>query len=185
MTQPNTDRQTLVLIARGFPRPQPRPRLCKDRILSVADPNAKVWIATVERAARHLLEGIGGTAALRHWLTPTDAVSVRMLFRFPMTSGRKASQAGREPGSPHTRTPDADNLGKLVLDCLVRSGLLGGDDSRVASLSVTKVWDEEDKAGVTVLLSRADTQADVPAFPAKASDGSALCGEIPQWLNPF
>ena len=185
-TQTRPDPPTLVLMARGHPRPQPRPRLLPNgRVLSVADTNAKAWIATVERSAFNTLECIGGNQALDSYYRQTDALSVRMQFRFPRDSGRGGRRNPREVGSPHTQTPDADNLAKLVLDCLTRRGLLAGDDSRVARLEVTKVWDDADKAGVTVLLSKADTQADHAGWPAKASDGSALVGTLPDWLAPL
>ena len=151
----HVDRQTdmtdhppdgIVLIARGIPRPQPRPRLlASGRIISAADKNAKAWIATVERSAFNLMESIGGKQALRHYITETDPLSVRMLFRFPIGSGRNPKLRGRSIGSPHLSVPDADNLAKLVLDCMTRRGLLMGDDSRVAILEVVKVWDIDDK----------------------------------------
>jgi len=187
-THADTDRQTdtLVLIARGHPRPQPRPRMLPNgRVLSVADTNAKAWIATLERTASNLLESIGGTQALTHYYGPTDGLSVRMQFRFPRESGRNGKANPREVGSPHLHTPDADNLAKLVLDCLTRRGLLAGDDSRVAHLEVTKVWDDADKVGVTVLLSKVDTQKNHAGWATKASDGSSLVATLPDWLSPF
>lgn len=60
-----------------------------------------------------------------------------------------------------------------------------GDDSRVAHLEVTKVWDEEDFAGVTVIICKADTESSHAGWPTKASDGSALTMIPPEWLYPI
>ena len=184
-----TDKRELVIIARGHPRPQPRPRLLPNgRVLSVANTHAKSWIATIERTVRNLVESIGGLQSLQHYYSQTDALSVRMQFRFPVTSGRAGRtkhKDGRQSGAAHVFVPDVDNLAKLVLDCLTRRGILLGDDSRVAHLEVTKVWDLEDYAGVTVVIAKADTQASHAGWPTKASDGSALAPTPPEWLYPI
>lgn len=154
----------------------------------MANTHAKSWITTLERTVRNLVESIGGIESLQHYYSQTDPLSVRMQFRFPVTSGRAGRtkhKDGRQSGDPHLFVPDVDNLAKLVLDCLTRRGILLGDDSRVAHLEVTKVWDDEDLAGVTVILCRADTRADHARWPTKASDGSALAPTPPEWLAPL
>ena len=109
--------------ASGTPRPQPRPRLCKGRVVSVADANAKRWIVTVERSARQafLAHGVAG-----------EPLDVLMIFRMPTPKDDRW-------GKPHTFRPDADNLAKLALDAMMRAGLIK-DDSSVSSLVIKKVW---------------------------------------------
>ena len=117
----------------GIPRPQPRPRFVKGRVISAADQNAKRWIQSVESVAGQAKPFAGDLGS---------ALSVVMEFRFPTKDKSRH-------GKPHTFKPDADNLTKLVLDCMTRSGAIG-DDSSVSSLSVRKTWSES--GGVDVLV---------------------------------
>lgn len=54
-------------------------------------------------------------------------------------------------GQPHTFRPDADNLAKLVLDAMMKAGLLA-DDSIVSSLLVRKTWAQEGGLVATIKL---------------------------------
>lgn len=148
----------LTIVAVGTPRPQPRPRFAAGRVISTADPNARLWIASFERACKQALEIVGGRQALPG-LLGQDAVSVKMQFRFSFqkVAGRKPKR-GRQSGSPHVSKPDTDNLAKLVLDCLTRQGVVK-DDCLVSSLTVDKVWSDLEHAGVTVWV-----QPYAPAF---------------------
>jgi Holliday junction resolvase RusA-like endonuclease len=120
--------------ASGTPRPQPRPRLVKGRVVSVADANAKRWIVTVERAARLALDAHGVAG---------EPLDVTMVFRMP-------TKAKDRWGKPHTFRPDADNLAKLALDSMMRAGLIK-DDSSVSSLVIKKTWAQE--AGADFVVS--------------------------------
>ena len=51
-------------------------------------------------------------------------------------------------GDPVTKKPDADNIGKLVLDAL--NGVAYKDDSQVFSIEVEKVWADFDSVQVWV-----------------------------------
>lgn len=123
----------IILDVQGVPRPQPRPRFVRGRVISTADANAKRWIATVEAGARQLLELRG---------KQSGPLAVAIGFRFPTKD--KARH-----GKPHTFRPDVDNLAKLILDCLMRAGLIG-DDATVSSLAVQKTWDEMGRAVVWI-----------------------------------
>ena len=113
----------ITFSANGTPRPQPRPRLARGRVVSVADANAKRWIATVESSARLAL---AGTAKA------TGPLRVDMLFRMP-------TKEKPRHGKPHTFRPDSDNLAKLALDAMMRAGLIA-DDATVSHLEIRKVW---------------------------------------------
>jgi Holliday junction resolvase RusA-like endonuclease len=117
---------TILVSVKGIPRPQPRPRFVRGRVISTADANAKRWIATVEVACRAARDVAGKVES------PVAAV---LHFRFP-------SKDKDRHGQPHTSRPDADNLAKLVLDAAMRVGLIG-DDSCVARLLVMKSWSDE------------------------------------------
>lgn len=61
-------------------------------------------------------------------------VTIEAVFTRPKTSYRKSIPRGREPC---TKRPDADNIGKQVLDAL--NGVAWLDDRQVARLAVTKL----------------------------------------------
>lgn len=64
-------------------------------------------------------------------------------------------------GLPHTLRPDADNLAKLVLDCLMRAGLFD-DDAAVSCLVVRKTWEGVSLAGVSLTVAP-DRRVSLPA----------------------
>ncbi len=117
--------EAIIIHVAGVPRPLPRPRFVPGRRkpVSIADPKARAWKAAVEAACRK---------APRLW-GDQKAYRVRCSFYFPTA---KAERWGR----PHTARPDADNLGKMALDCMERAGVLPGGDARVASLTCEKQW---------------------------------------------
>ena len=132
----------IVLDVQGVPRPQPRPRFVRGRVISTADANAKRWIATVEAGARGLVEMKG---------KQSGPLAIAIGFRFPTRD--KARH-----GKPHTFRPDVDNLAKLILDSLMRAGLID-DDACVSSLAVQKTWDETGRAVVWI---EPDVREDTP-----------------------
>lgn len=123
----------IILEVQGVPRPQPRPRFVKGRVVSTADANAKRWIILVEAGARALADVKG---------KQSGPIAVAIGFRFP-------SKDKARHGKPHLSRPDADNLAKLILDCLMRAGLID-DDACVSSLAVQKTWDAEGRAVVWI-----------------------------------
>jgi len=140
----------VLLNIEGNPRPQPRPRLCRGRVVSTADANARMW--------KDLVRSAGKMAAEAHGQIKAQAVAVVMRFDMP------TPKADRH-GLPHTFRPDADNLAKLALDAVMDAGLLE-DDAAVSTLVVTKTW--AGKGGLTMTLHLDDrTPTPVPAsrFP--------------------
>lgn len=120
----------------GVPRPQPRPRFIKGRVVSLASGKAQLWKSRVMDECRGWL-ALDGSARV-------DApVAVMMTFWFPTEDEARV-------GKPHTHRPDKDNLEKLVLDAMVRSGVLK-DDALVVSGSTTKLWGYQ--GGVTITVS--------------------------------
>lgn len=140
----------VLLNVEGTPRPQPRPRLCKGRIVSTADANAKRW--------KDLIHKTGKLATEAHGQIQAEAVAVVMRFDMP------TDKADRH-GKPHTFRPDADNLAKLALDAVMAAGLLK-DDAVVSTLVVTKTWAA--KGALTMTLHLDDrTPSPIPTdrFP--------------------
>jgi Holliday junction resolvase RusA-like endonuclease len=53
----------------------------------------------------------------------------------------------------HVGKPDVDNLAKLILDQVTRSGNVWRDDSQVVSLTVHKFWAVGTEQGCSVSIS--------------------------------
>ena len=182
MTQDKTDRHGITIVAYGHPRPQPRPRFAKGRVISIADTKAKFWLSCVQRAVLRALSVVGGRQVMPD-LIGTGGVTVRMQFRFgyEVVVGRKPT-AGRADRQPHLQRPDTDNLAKLVLDVMVKNGILS-DDCVVASLVVEKVWSKQEMNGVTVEVMPYRRQFDPP--PSHGKDGYPCdpSPTMPEWLK--
>ena len=147
---------TILLSVDGIPRPQPRPRFYKGRVISTADANARRWINLIESAARVALDAAGKVEG---------PIAVALHFAFPTKDKTRW-------GKPHTARPDADNLAKLVLDAVMRAGLIG-DDSGVARLVIVKAW-----------ASSGGLEAAFGTVEGKATpDPSKDPLEHPRWLN--
>jgi Holliday junction resolvase RusA-like endonuclease len=76
-------------------------------------------------------------------LTPGE-VSAIAVFAMPRSwSARKRAEMA---GQPHRSAPDADNVGKALLDALFEQ------DKGVHTLSIRKVWDDGKGPRLTVLM---------------------------------
>lgn len=78
---------------------------------------------------------------------PCDAVNMTVMAVFSLPQ-RIPKGDPRHMGAPHTMTPDADNLGKLVKDAL--NGVAYEDDRVVSTLIVKKVWSDYDATRVVL-----------------------------------
>jgi Holliday junction resolvase RusA-like endonuclease len=105
--------------------------------VSTADPNAKVWIDTVLRAAHQARQSKGQASG---------ALSVGLDFDMPTKDKKRW-------GKPHTFVPDTDNLAKLALDAIVKAGLIS-DDATVSCLIVRKTWAQAGKLSATLSEDR-------------------------------
>lgn len=120
----------LRLYVAGTPRPQPRPRFVNGRAVSTASRAAKVWSDRVRIEAICTNEHIA------------TACGVHLTFHFPTKDKARW-------GKPHTCRPDKDNCEKLILDSLVKAGVLA-DDSLVAEGFTRKQWAQS--GGVEILV---------------------------------
>jgi Holliday junction resolvase RusA-like endonuclease len=175
-------RHGITIVAYGHPRPQPRPRFAKGRVISIADTKAKFWLGCVQRACERALSVVGGKQVMPD-LIGTGGVTVRMQFRFgyEVVVGRKP-KAGRADGQPHLQRPDTDNLAKLVLDVMVKHGILS-DDCVVASLVVEKVWTKQEMNGVTVQVMPYRQQFDPSPWVGRDGYPCDPSPPIPEWLK--
>jgi Holliday junction resolvase RusA-like endonuclease len=141
------------LVVAGTPRPQPRPRFAKGRVVSTVDPVIQHWQNSVCEKAR----------MARYELTPFQAKSGVMSSALSELSGKGkpvklditfyfGTRHQNRWGTPHTKKPDIDNLTKLIMDQLVKAGLLMGDDCKVSTVCARKFWCSLPGSGVIILM---------------------------------
>lgn len=154
-------KRALVFQVAGTPRPQPRPRFSRGRVVSTADPKAKLWRQEVERACRLALANAGTTKPMFK-----GAVRLSCTFTFaPPPSKRDRI------GQPHTHKPDASNLLKLVEDVMEAAGVFA-NDSQIVEPVVAKWWGA--KPGLAVLVEDASED--------RRPEPSAADVSPPEWL---
>lgn len=122
---------TFSMWVAGTPRPQPRPRFVKGRVISTVDAGTKAWQHAI-RSMAYMMRGEPITGAVR----------CRLRFDMPIKDAKRH-------GQPHTGRPDVDNLAKLVMDQLTAAGIWG-DDAKVASLECHKVYAAKGGVGVEI-----------------------------------
>ena len=122
--------------------------------MSTADANARRWQDEVLKGARIAFDAHGAMAG---------PLSVFMTFAMPTKDKDRH-------GLPHAFVPDVDNLAKLALDVVVKSGLIP-DDRAVSTMVVRKTWAEV--AGMVMTITPDQREANEPAEPTPH----------PRWLN--
>lgn len=124
---------SFVINVRGIPKPQPRPRFVRGRVVSNTDPKVKAWKDAVARETRNNL-----AVAIK------GAVAVESVFFMPTKDKSRW-------GKPHTLKPDRDNLDKAVLDAMTTAGAWA-DDSVVWSGGARKVWCKPGNEGAVIAV---------------------------------
>lgn len=139
--------QHILINVPGHPRPQPRPRFAKGKVISSIDPRARAWKNSVVSTARASVGDVGGSDALREILgcLKSNAVEIVVQYRIP-------TYVRERWGNAHLQKPDRDNLDKLVLDGLKTAGALVGDDCVVYMGLSWKVWCKPSQSGASIVL---------------------------------
>lgn len=101
--------------------------------MSTADANARRWQDMVRGAAKVALDAHGALEG---------PLEVCFSFQF-------GTPKSERHGKPHTFRPDADNLAKLALDAVMKSGLFK-DDSQVSMMVVRKTWAKDGSMVMTL-----------------------------------
>lgn len=153
----------LTVILVGDPVAQPRARHIagQRRPVSTASPKAKRYATALERVARAAVANLGGADAVKAAFA-SHALALSISWTF-------SSQHDQRWGRPHTAKPDIDNICKLLCDRLMLAGALGGDDARVATVTMTKVWARIGSMAVTVT-------------PISCPAGALSSAKTPAWL---
>ena len=144
---------TLTFQVTGEPKGQPRPRAFARKMGAVHVARfydsdvADEWKRAVQIA---LLE----MATQTRWELTLGPVAVELRFAMPRPKSHFGAK-GLKASAPvaHVGTPDVDNLAKLILDQLTRSGNVWRDDSQVVSLTVHKFWATGAEQGCSVSIS--------------------------------
>lgn len=134
------------VFACGIPKGQPRPRaFARNGKARVYDPGtAEAWKGAVALA-------VGPRAPV------TGPVRVDLAFAMPRPKAHLDSRGRIKDSAPgyHTGKPDADNLAKGCLDALTTMRVWQ-DDAQVASLRVTKRYDEGGSWGCAITVFALD-----------------------------
>jgi len=164
------DDTAMVLVVRGEPKPQPRPRFVgKGRVVSTADAATKIWAERIRATARQAIAGRFGLS----WGGHAGAVQVDMTFVLPIKDKKRW-------GEFCTNKPDTDNLSKLVMDALERAGLFAVGDQQVVAGTTVKVLGAPEDAGVCVVVSRPRIDAVSGALAMYARQNVV---DRPDWLG--
>jgi Holliday junction resolvase RusA-like endonuclease len=131
---------TLAFQVTGEPKGQPRPRAFARKMGAVHVARfydsdvADTWKGAVMLA---IIEA----AKFRKWEMTLDPVLVTINFAMPRPKSHIGAN-GLKASAPkhHVGKPDVDNLAKLVLDRITKSGRVWRDDSQVVTLIVHKFW---------------------------------------------
>ena len=146
---------TLTFQVTGEPKGQPRPRAFARKMGNVHVARfydsdvADAWKSAVQIA---LLE----MATQTRWELTLGPVAVELRFAMPRPKSHFGAK-GLKPSAPvhHSGKPDADNLAKLVMDQITKSGKIWRDDSQVVSLTAHKLWASGNESGCSVLIALA------------------------------
>lgn len=144
---------TLTFQVTGEPKGQPRPRAFARKMGAVHV--ARFYDSDVADAwKRAVYLGVIEAANKANWQVATGPVAVTLQFAMPRPKSHFGAK-GLKPSAPvhHSGKPDADNLAKLVMDQITKSGKIWRDDSQVVTLIVHKVWASGNESGCAVLIS--------------------------------
>ena len=143
---------TLTFQVTGEPKGQPRPRAFARKMGSIHV--ARFYDSDVaDEWKRAVMIVVCDAATVHKWALTLGPVSISMCFSMARPKSHTGAK-GLKASAPvhHSGKPDADNLAKLVMDQITRSGKIWRDDSQVVSLRVEKLWASGNESGCAVLI---------------------------------
>ena len=146
---------TLAFTITGEPKGQPRPRAFARKMGNVHV--ARFYDSDVADAwKRAVMLAIIKAANAHKWTLTLRPVAMSMCFSLPRPKSHFGAK-GLKASAPvhHSGKPDADNLAKLVMDQITKSGRVWKDDSQVVSLTAHKIWASGNESGCSVLIAEA------------------------------
>jgi len=146
---------TLAFTITGEPKGQPRPRAFARKMGAVHV--ARFYDSDVADEWKRAVQIVVLDASIVHkWPLTLGPVAISMCFSLPRPKSHFGAK-GLKASAPvhHSGKPDADNLAKLVMDQITKSGRVWRDDSQVVSLRVEKLWASGNESGCSVLIALA------------------------------
>ena len=146
---------TLAFTVAGEPKGQPRPRAFARKMGNVHV--ARFYDSDVADEWKRAVQIVVLDASIVHkWPLTLGPVAISMCFSLPRPKSHFGAK-GLKASAPlhHSGKPDADNLAKLVMDQITKSGRIWRDDSQVVSLRVEKLWASGNESGCSVLIALA------------------------------
>ena len=146
---------TLAFTITGDPKGQPRPRAFARKMGAIHV--ARFYDSDAADAWKRAVQIVVLDASIVHkWPLTLGPVAISLCFSLPRPKSHFGAK-GLKPSAPvhHSGKPDADNLAKLCLDQITKSGRVWRDDSQVVSLRVEKLWASESGSGCSVLIALA------------------------------
>jgi Holliday junction resolvase RusA-like endonuclease len=144
---------TLAFTITGEPKGQPRPRAFARKMGAIHV--ARFYDSDVADAWKQAVQIVVLDAAIVHkWLLTLGPVAISMCFSLPRPKSHFGAK-GLKASAPlhHSGKPDVDNLAKLVMDQITKSGRIWKDDSQVVSLTAHKIWASGNESGCSVLIA--------------------------------
>ncbi|HHD2969850.1 RusA family crossover junction endodeoxyribonuclease [Clostridium perfringens] len=121
-----------MVVVTGKIRGKARPRICRGHAFTPKD------TVEYEKLVRECYKQQDG----RYLEGPIKALIIAY-YKIPKSYSKKRVQAIREGLAKPTKKPDADNIAKIILDSL--NGVAFKDDAQVISLSIEKVYTEDEE----------------------------------------
>lgn len=143
---------TLGFTITGEPKGQPRPRAFARKMGNVYV--ARFYDSDVaDEWKRAVMLAIIKAANTHKWALTLGPVAVELRFAMPRPKSHSGAK-GLKPSAPdcHTQKPDIDNLEKLLVDQITKSGRIWRDDSQVVSMRSDKFWAEGSEQGCWVSI---------------------------------
>ncbi|WP_415306488.1 RusA family crossover junction endodeoxyribonuclease [Clostridium perfringens] len=119
-----------MVVVTGKIRGKARPRVCRGHAFTPKD------TVQYEKLVRDCYKQQDG----RYLEGPIKALIIAY-YKIPKSYSKKRVQAIRDGLEKPTKKPDADNIGKIILDSL--NGIAYKDDSQIIELIITKKYTED------------------------------------------
>lgn len=129
-----------MVVVTGKIRGKARPRICRGHAFTPKD------TVQYEKLVRNCYKQQDG----RYLEGPIKALIIAY-YKIPKSYSKKRVQAIRDGLEKPTKKPDADNIGKIILDSL--NGIAYKDDSQIVEIRVIKRYTENDERVEFKLLS--------------------------------
>lgn len=121
-----------MVIIKGKIKGKARPRICKGHAFTPKD------TVLYEQLVRSCYKEQDN-----RFIEGSIRANIVAYYKIPKSYTKKRVQAIREGRELPTKKPDADNIAKIILDSL--NGVAFKDDAQVISLSIEKVYTEDEE----------------------------------------